>query len=254
MRAAGSVERWSGPASPFKLTTCVLKVACSAHPNMIVIMHRRYCLVTVFVIVHVPLSVCGTTVSFFDGELGSLPSEQGFLYLTNPILGASASQSLQTNTVILDTTSDIADQAGYFASTDGSPPLDASLGFVVRFDLRVILEEHMSNDRAGVSVIVLDNQSKAVELGFWTNEVWVQNDDHSSMGGIFTHGEEVAFSTSAMTTYELNITDTSYELAANEIIILRGAMRNYSSFGWPYTLSDFVFVGDDTRSAKTKFE
>jgi hypothetical protein len=130
-----------------------------------------------------------------------------------------------------------------------SPVLDRSAGYSVSFDLRLLSETHASNDRAGLSIIVLGHDLQGIELGFWTNEIWAQS------GPTFTHAEGAAFNTTAkITTYDLNISGSTYTLLADSVPVLTNTLRDYSAFGFPYTTSNWIFLGDDTSSARGSFE
>ena len=97
-------------------------------------------------------------------------------------------------------------------------------------------------------MIVLGSDSKGLELGFWNNEVWAQNDSPR-----FTHGEGAAINTTAaLTDYALTIQGNSYTLRANGLGLLSGQVRDYSAFGAPYTSKNFLFFGDDTSSAAAR--
>ena len=118
--------------------------------------------------------VCAEVV-LYDGSLGTLPASQGWLYLTTPFSGASATQSATGGAARLDSTPATSDKAGYFNNAHPLlQNLDRSAGFKVRFDARVNVETHVSTDRAGFSIIVLANNLGGVEIGFWTNEIWVK--------------------------------------------------------------------------------
>lgn len=197
----------------------------------------------------------------YDGSLATLPADQEWHYL---LLGTSATESLGGGAAILDTTAVQDDLAGYFS---GLPPfladhpgvgvLDSSAGFVVRFNLQLVFEEHSgSTDRAGFSVIVLDSSAKGVELGFWADEIWAQDDDP-----LFTHStgtETATFDTTAMTQYDLSIQGGTYWLSAGGPALVTGALKDYSDFDHttvpglpadPYEMSNFLFFGDNTTSA-----
>ena len=60
--------------------------------------------------------------------------------------------------------------------------------------------------------------------------------------------------TAANKTYDLNVVGSTYILLANGTPILSGPLRDYSSSGTPYNLSNYIFVGDDTTSAAGAFE
>ena len=181
----------------------------------------------------------------YDGSLGTVPGAQGWLYLTDPLFGASAIESLDTGVVVLDSTPATSDSAGYFSSLHpGVGVLDRSVGYRVRFDVEIVSESHVSSHRAGFSVIALSSDKIGIELAFWEDEVWAQS------GPTFTHAEGAPLTTTAMTDYALAIAGGSYHLSANGAPVLSGPLRDYSSHPHPtYSLTNFLFFGDDTSSA-----
>lgn len=130
---------------------------------------------------------------------------------------------------------------GGWSTTGGT--MDRNTGYTLSFDLQIGAESHVSNDRAGFSVIALSSDLQGIELGFWGNEVWAQNSS-------FTHGEgTTGFNPSAsFVSYDLTIQGSSYALKANDSTILTGALRTYS--GSPYDTANFIFFGDNTFSAQ----
>ncbi|MCB1874424.1 MAG: hypothetical protein KDH88_00450 [Chromatiales bacterium] len=191
------------------------------------------------------------TIALYDAGLGGTPSSQPWLiYGSDGILsGGTASQTAQAGGTQLVT--DGAVSAGYsnynpFTLTpiNGAfPILDATAGFSLDFDLHINAESHSNANRAGFSVLLLDENSVGIELGFWENEIWAQN-----VG--FTHGEGVAFDTTASANhFELSIVNSVYTLAADSVQILSGSVRDYTSPGVPYELGSYLFLGDDTGSA-----
>lgn len=191
-----------------------------------------------------------SAVTLYDGSAGNLPSNQGLQYLTNPLFGASATQQQLGNGVRLDTTAATSDQAGYFGFHPATPVMDRTVGFTVSFDVRLISESHANNNRAGLSVIALGSDNKGVEIGFWTDKVWTQSDSP-----LFEQAEGAAFdTTAALLRYDLTISGSSYSLMQGSTTLLSGAVRDYSTFGSPYTQQNFVFVGDDTSSASGAFD
>ena len=190
-------------------------------------------------------------VPLYDGTLNTTPDLQGWIYQTLPVV-SSATQNAGGGVTTLDTSAVESDSAGYFSEFPllGSHPsfpteLDRLTGFKVSFGVEIIQENHSSSDRAGFSVIALSEDMLGLEVGFWEDEIWVQDDDP-----IFTHGEGVAFDTTVgITDYDLTILQSGYTLYANGSPILQGALRDYSSFGFPYDTPSFVFLGDDTSSA-----
>ena len=186
----------------------------------------------------------------YDGRLGTLPAAQGFTYLEFP---AGATQTISNGGVILDTTASAGISAGYFNRAEQTPTLDRSQGFTVTLTTRILAESHLNNNRAGFSLIVLSSDLKGLELGFWSNEIWAQDDDSQDPGNLFTHAEGVAFATTtAVTTYTLHIITDTYTLSAAGAPILSGPVRDYTNFSGfpdPYETPNLIFLGDDTTSA-----
>ena len=187
----------------------------------------------------------------YSADRGTTPDHQGWLYLSEPIFGASARSYMGPHVAHLDTTGETKDKAGFFSRLPVArsqflplPTLDRATGFDLEFQVQLLNENHKSSARAGFSVIVLASDHHGLELAFWGNEVWVQEDNP-----IFTHGEGVAIDTSGLQSYRLSFLGDSYQLYRDGLLILAGKARDYSSFGRPYTLPNFIFFGDDTTSA-----
>jgi len=191
------------------------------------------------------LLLCAVAVSsaapvvLYDGSLNTLPAAQGWTF---GALGAggSYSQSVAGGAALLTTAG--LERAGY--SVLSPLPLDRDDGYRFTIDLQLDSESHSSADRAGLSLILIGNDLRGLEIGFWTNQVWVQNDSP-----VFTHGEGAAFNTTQRTLYTLTVLGNGYSLSAGNSLLLSGALRDYSAAGLPYTVPDFAFVGDDTFSA-----
>jgi hypothetical protein len=174
----------------------------------------------------------------YDGTLGTSPTAQGWALGTVAVTG-SAIETLISGGVNLDTTSGLI-RSGY---TILSPlPLDRTVSYNLTFDLQTVSESHSSNDRAGLSIVVIGNDLQGIELGFWAGDIWAQN-----VG--FTHGEDKAFNTTQRTLYSLGVSGATYTLSAGGNLLLSGALRDYTGGGFPYTVPNFLFVGDDTFSA-----
>jgi hypothetical protein len=187
------------------------------------------------------------TVTLYDGALntGTPDTQDHFSYLTDPFPPqTAASQSFANGATTLTTTLQISDKAGYFALS--LPQLDRAAGYTVRFTVHVLEEIHNDNDRAGFSVIALSSDLKGIELGFWEDQVWAQS------GPDFTRAEtETLDTTAGLTAYELAIHGNSYTLSGGGAT-LSGPLRDYSQKGAPYTLPNFLFLGDDTTSASAR--
>ena len=203
-------------------------------------------------------SLCSTAgaVSIYNGSLNTFPEQQGFLdYLSIP---AAVTKTVNGGKTLFDTGA--AGTKGGWSSYDpigllpviGFPQLDRTNGFSLGFDVKVVSESHLNNDRAGFDVILLGSDHQGVELGFWTNEVWAQ----MLSGGAFVHGEgNTTVTTTSTTHYDLGILGSTYTLSANGNQILTGPVRDYSSaMAVPYGLNNYLFVGDDTTSATASIE
>ncbi len=190
----------------------------------------------------------GAMILLYDGS--GLPSSQPWLsFASDGILsGGAAQQTTTVDGVRLQTDSVV--KAGYSNFSPFSvlknplfPTLNRNNGFELSFSLAIASENHVSNDRAGFSVILLGSDAKGIELGFWGNEIWAQ-----ASSPLFQHAEGVAVDTSTRRNYRLQILDNTYGLFDGASSLLSGAVRDYSAFGSPYTLSNFLFLGDDTTS------
>ena len=186
-------------------------------------------------------------IVLFDDTLGTLPSQQPWL------LHAGFGIAEQTTPAGVRLTSSGPGQGGYsnyalFAPKNPNfPVLDRNRGFTLELELQLIAEAHSSPNRAGFSVILLGSDSKGIEIGFWEDEVWAQDDNP-----LFVKGETASFDTqSEEVLYAISILADRYSVAANNVEILSGDVRDYGSFGLPYTLPNFLFVGDDTTSAQS---
>lgn len=195
-------------------------------------------------------------VVLYDGGLGTTPSAQGWLFYTSINGGTTSTADGLTN---YNSSASNATQGGFsthvpIINTPVNPLLpsfDLSGQVSVRFDARVISESHASNDRAGLSLIVIGSDLRGIELGFWETEIWAQS------GPAFTRAESALVDTTAgIALYNVLLDGpaNTYTLSRNGNPILSGSLRNYSSFGAPYSLPNYVFVGDNTTSAGGAFE
>jgi hypothetical protein len=211
--------------------------------------------------------------TLYDASLGTLPSAQGWQFQADPNNGP-VSQQVGAGLLTLTTSLERADRAGYPSRLPTVPPfpafpnhpligtLDRQAGFTVRIDARIITEGHNARDdnadglydRAGFSLLVVCHDLRAIEIGFWTDRVWAQDDDAVSAADLFTQAEGVALSTTAgVRTYELSVSGDSYRLFADGAPILGGPLRDYGNAtglaGYVYRTQDLIFFGDDTGSA-----
>jgi hypothetical protein len=190
-------------------------------------------------------------VILFDGSAGTRPDQQGWVRRFNPLYPPGAQTAGPIGTT-LDSTGDMRTMDGYFTidplglspSHPGLPALDRAVGFTVSLDMLIEAESHASPDRAGFSLIVIGADRKGIELGFWTDRIWAQDDDP-----IFTQAEGRAWDTTVAARYDLAVAGDGYRLLADGVELFSGAIRDYSAFGSPYTIANLIFAGDNTTSA-----
>lgn len=153
----------------------------------------------------------------------------------------------------------IDDYAGYAITPTLAPTLTRSTGFKLDFTLNISEESHNNNDRAGFVVILLAEDAKGIEVSFWKDEIWVQEEGNTNAPPLFTHAEGVSYTTSVWTNYELEIISDTYSLSANNTEVLSGTVRDYSA--WeppvsglpdPYETPNLIFFGDNTSSAQSQ--
>jgi hypothetical protein len=217
-------------------------------------MRRFFAIVSTFTLVglFVVQPSQAATVVLYDGSLNTLPANQGKLYYFSDAPG-NTSQTVGGGATTLTSTASNTTKVGYSAYNNFNcgfvpcalPVLDRANGFTLRFTVQVLAEQHVGNDRAGLSVIALDKDGLGIEIAFWENEIWAQSYTAPST---FTHGEGVAADTTVGRTYDLTIQNNTYTLTSGTIT-LTGALRNYSQAGLPYSVPSFAFLGDNTTSA-----
>lgn len=200
-----------------------------------------------------PIAAASGLIYLYDGSLGRTPDQQGyFVYQAVAIPPpVQATQTLTIGGVILDTTPITTDYAGYYSPVGILPTLNRTTGYTLCFTTQVLSENHLNNDRAGFSFIILSSDSIGLELGFWENEIWAQEGGSSQL---FTHAEGITFTTTSLVSYQLAVISNTYRLATSGTPILSGSLRNYSAFGAPYTSTNFLFLGDNTSSARAKIK
>jgi len=204
------------------------------------------------------------TVTLYNGASNTAPGTQGFLFAA-----FGGTETTGSGGTVLDTTGSDLFRAGY-SRLDVTQ--NATAGYSFRLDLQLLAENHdnpaaQNNtgtdsiaDRAGTSLILISSTGVGIELGFWLDQIWAQNDGPvkadpvtAPTGTRFTHGESAAFNTSVLTRYDLSIFGSTYALYAGGNFgapILTGSLRNYSPEGLPYNLPNYFFLGDNTTSAR----
>ncbi|MBD0327909.1 MAG: VCBS repeat-containing protein, partial [Pyrinomonadaceae bacterium] len=238
----------------------------------------------------------GNTLVLYDGNTGKKPEESGaainapwFAYQTIPQLGTATTSATSATTNLITNNTAYAGYTNY--GTSGTsltsnplnslfPTLDRNSGFVVSFGLQVNSQTLAATanknndgktDRAGFSVIVLDQDKKGIELGFLTDQIFAQDDgttqkdpslepdtSGNSFKTLFTQAERVNFNTTTtVVNYDLAILGDNYTLLADGVAKLTGKVRDYTAATIPSPIPDvyekpnFLFFGDDTPSAGT---
>ncbi|MEA5594907.1 cadherin domain-containing protein, partial [Rivularia sp. UHCC 0363] len=247
--------------------------------------------------------IIGNNILLYDGSTGKSPVSAGSAPIapwfdfqdSTAVVGGKAQQTLTKDGVILKTDTDQVgrdasagyinykiDQFGNLQPRTNFPTLDRNLGYVVSFTNQIISENHSNAnaqkngdgkaDRAGFSVIAISEDKKGIELGFWENRIWAQEDGteptaSNPNGTLFTQAEGVNFDTKTkVVKYDLAVKGNTYTLFANGNLILQGDLRDYTAFQPapykigpltvtppdPYEKPSFLFFGDNTSSAKAE--
>jgi hypothetical protein len=204
-------------------------------------------------------------INLYDAALAALPSAQGWLGFGSTLFG---SQSRTPSGVLLSSLPVLADAVGFsnvsallpVLVNGGFPQLDPARGFALDFDLRILEEQHLAANRAGFSAILqgMGPAPLGIELGFWRDRV------ASLLGGtnpLQAVGASVNLDLTTRTAFSLRIVEGSYYLMADNRLVLSGAVQDYSKatvspllpFN-PYSLPNFLFLGDNTTSAGAKVD
>ncbi|MEM1291304.1 MAG: choice-of-anchor D domain-containing protein [Cyanobacteria bacterium P01_H01_bin.162] len=212
------------------------------------------------------------------------PDDQGYLAAASVILGTPPTpvitETEQTVGVTVDTTANkdiyagysnhTLDLAGNFSPVDALPGapdfpnLDSTAGYTLSFNAQVVSEVvETGRPRAGFSIIVVSQDtSKAVELAFQEGQIFAQTlqDFGPPLNNQFVASttDVVAFDTTKEVQYSLAVQGNSYTLSANGTAILTGTLQDYTAGNTngapnPYTTANFIFLGDNTTSARGEF-
>ena len=188
-------------------------------------------------------------VTLYDPALATLPGPQGWLSLA---VGNPPAQSFVGGHLRTDTSTDpLVTQFINYRNPPAAVPLDTLAGFTLSFGLQVVAEAHQSVNRAGYSVLVQGlDETKALELGFWGNEVWALTYTAGGADSGYLHGNGALLNTTtAFRQYALTVQNNSYTLRADGTVILTGAMIDYPVQGlstFVYGTSNTLYMGDDS--------
>lgn len=219
-------------------------------------------------------------ITLYDGASGVTPDQYNapsqwlnFGYLNG------GTQSVSGGLTNLNTTSSNAAYAGYSNYNVANPPVSSSIitpttlvnssfpslnrnaGYNLNFTARINSQANDGTNgpyRAGFSVIVLSSDKQGIEIGFRNNDIFAQV--NSSFNSISPAEQITSVNSllSNLTTYNLNVSGNSYTLTSNATNLLSGLLRDYttaSGFGSDvYKTSNFLFLGDDTTSARANID
>ena len=181
------------------------------------------------------------TLILYDATKGSNPDEQGWIYLSNFFGNSQAVRYTENGVHRLNTMENIAEMAGYLGSAHPLiGVLDRQQGFSITIQLRLQNDVNTSENRGGFSVIALSRDLMGVEVVFRTDTIWVYSES-------FEIAEQIRFDTvSGLREYSITVSGNKYEVSAENIPVLSGPLRDYSGFGTPYDIPNFIFFGDNT--------
>ncbi|NCC35374.1 MAG: hypothetical protein EOM24_25680 [Chloroflexia bacterium] len=198
--------------------------------------------------------------SLYDGTRdGEKPDDQGFFrYQAATRQPPVAADTLyEAGGTTMRSLTQFADYAGYIGFLAEPQILTRTVGYTLTMTVELLAETHTSPDRAGFSLLILDAASWGIELAFWEDQIWAQNDGIRDPGPLFTRGETVAFTpTLRPFTYTLAVHGDQYRLIADATTILTGPLRRYEpvlSLENPlrliYYQTNLIFLGDNTSAA-----
>lgn len=200
------------------------------------------------------VQVSAEPVILYDGNLPSLPADQGWIYRLDPPVRNQSRQVPVDRAFNLNTSRNLADRAGYFirlpqmnSHPQAPEVLNHQQGYRIGFTLRLHSERRAApNQEAGFSLITLSHDLLGIDLGFGTGEVFARSSEleraEENRALPFRIDNQYA-------DFELDMRENEYRLSANGQEILAGSLRNYSDAGEPYTIPNLLFFGDNAESA-----
>jgi hypothetical protein len=137
------------------------------------------------------------------------------------------------------------------------PVLDASVGYTLEFTLTLNSEASGAN-RAGFSLIMMNNTTQGVELAFKGDRIFAQSANFTEVA---TENAPLN-SIGRAINYTLDVSDNRYELLADGASLFSGLLRDFNfdpalsdpplPFS-PYDLPNLLFFGDNTDQGRADF-
>ena len=193
--------------------------------------------------------LAASALVLFDPAVG-MPAAQGWVPLIDATPGAAG---LLADRYTLDTRGAGVSLHGH--ARIAPVPLDPAGGYIVDFRARIVAETHASDNRAGFSMLFVgSNTAQSIEIGFWNGEVWAY-DYVVGSSDRFVKGPSTAWNTGiALSDYRLRVQDGAFSLWSGGSLLIGGPLQDYTAQGAPYTVSNFVFFGDNTSRGSASVE
>jgi len=219
----------------------------------------------------------GNQTVLYDPATGTIPNPASLIFTAVPPAVTPLFGGGVTN---VNTTLNSGILAGFTTNPLLGLVLDRAAGYTLSFAAQVLTEAREAtanknndgkDDRAGFSVLVISSDNRAIELGFWTDRIWAQDDGttqtnpslepdtapNDNFRTLFTQAEfNNTVNTTVLTNYDLVVQGNLYTLFANGTEVLSGRLRDYTAFAGPidpYQTPNLIFFGDNTPSANASF-
>jgi|GEM_PF-1258453 len=224
-----------------------------------------------------PAQANTVTTTLYDSISGTTPDKITNPYLVftnppNPHDGSGSQQFMNTviGTELISSVDQIAGYTNYNSSTQNNvltpttflnpsfPDLNPHLGYTLSFTAQLASQTNMTPIDAGFDVILMSNQSGiGIDLGFRNPNTLNNTPDifalDSNLTSVAESNSNIGNILSALTTYHLTITDTTYVLSAGGADLLSGALKDYSDATGPasnvYRTENFFYIVDDSIAA-----
>lgn len=139
------------------------------------------------------------------------------------------------------------------------PSLDRNAGYNLNFTVKINSQVNDGTNgpyRAGFSIIALSSDKRGIEIGFRNNDIFSQaSSAFNTIGEQYTPASTLLAN---LTNYNLSVSGNTYTLTSGSTNILSGSLRDYTTatgFGSDvYRTSNFIFLGDDTTSARANVD